>query len=185
MNAYAETAAWALPFTDGSADRNAAMHIAVERADTPSQPTTRALFAYHAERQAAGGIIRRADIPNRALIRAMPGLYIIAPAGPPENPVADWRFRLAGTELVARLGHDPTGVRISRILSPAQTRHQAGIYAEIAAGRLATVTRGRLKGLGRDFIHLEMAQVPMLAADGTTGCVLGVMAFLDEAPCGA
>lgn len=158
--------------------RKARMHIEVQHFHEPTRPETHTLFTYHARCAAEGSVIRRTDIPNPGIAAIMPGIYMLAPAGPPEDPNADWRFRLVGTRICTRLQIDPTNVCISELLDEAQFRHHAQAYTEIARGDRLTVTRGHIRGLGRDYLRLEMAHVPMLAADGITRCVLGVMAFL-------
>lgn len=158
----------------------APVRVAVEHLDAPQHPDACRFHRYYLDLAAQGRLPARADFPVRALAPLMPGLFIIAPAGPAHAPDSDWRFRLIGTAITERLGLDATGMAISQLLSPDQLAHHAGVYTDVAHGRRLSITRGCFEGLDREYVQVEIVHVPMAAPDGVSRWVLGLMAFTDS-----
>jgi hypothetical protein len=157
--------------TDGGHMRADVVHH-----QSASHPDGVFLLSYYEKKKEEHGMPRRRDLPCRELAPIMPNLFIMAPVTPQAD---DWAIRLAGQDIVGRLGLEPKGRAISEFLTAEQTVHHAQVYRDVAAGRRLSITTGRIKGLHRDHVSMEFVHVPLLGPDEQSLWILGGVFFGD------
>lgn len=157
-----------------SAKQRLRTHLTI--CDAAKSDGGRTLLGFYDTHRAKGTLPRRADMPSRALSGILPSLFMLEPT---DYQGTDWRFRLAGQEIVTRVGIDPTGLCISQAYELEDAERNAADYRDIAINGNPRVTRGHLAGINREYLDMEIAHVPMIGANGTTPWVLGGV-FLDK-----
>ncbi|MBX3496497.1 MAG: PAS domain-containing protein [Parvibaculum sp.] len=128
----------------------------------PEHPLSLALLDFWSRHKQGDRLLRRADLPCREMSALLPSIFVLEPLDPEG---ADWRLRLIGTQLTGWLGFDPTGKAISEIYRPECVADNAEVYREVTRDRIVHATQGRLCGINRDFLKLEILHLPM---EGTT-----------------
>jgi hypothetical protein len=134
-----------------------AAQIAVKAVETLTHPLARKFADLYFARAAAGRPLARADIPSRDMYPFMADLCLFEPV----DNGADWSLRLVGTGVCRRYGVDATGYRVSQLYSPDSAAEQIAGYRLTAQSRGFHVTRGRIKGSGKDFFDVEFCNAAL------------------------
>jgi hypothetical protein len=142
----------------------------------PTHPTTIALQAFWESRHDGRHLLNRADLPCREAAALLPHIFVLERADADGN---DWRLRLVGTELTGWLGFDPTGQTISSLYHPSCIDHNARVYRMVTMLRSPHVTQGRIGGVNRDFLKLEIVHLPMEGTSPGNMMLLGGIAIFD------
>ncbi|MAU59135.1 MAG: hypothetical protein CMI62_00220, partial [Parvibaculum sp.] len=79
-----------------------------------------------------------------------------------------------------KLDFDPTGLTISAFYHPGCVAHNAGVYRKVTADGCPHVTHGRLHGVNRDFLKLEILHLPMEDKGPEDLLLLGCISIFDE-----
>lgn len=152
------------------------LDIKVTPATEAHHPLARMMLAFFSGKQRTNALPSRTDLPHRDLLPVLPFIFMLEPTG---GDMTDWRFRLVGHGITARLGGDPTGLCISEIYKPAQVAPNAASYADVATSRAPHITTGSFHGIDREFLTFEIVHLPMLGNDERTIWVLGGLFFND------
>ena len=101
------------------------------------------------------------------------GVYIVEPVG--ED---DWRYRLVSSGIETRMGFVITGKLASELWDDAMLSELTAGYRHVARQARPQVLRGRMTGIGIDFVDYEGLLLPMLGRDGETRMVIsGLFTF--------
>jgi len=105
----------------------------------PNHPDhQRLLDFWHANRR-DGFVPNRGSFDPASFPRLLPRLAIIARDG--GAGAADYRYRLAGSEIVARAGRDPTGKSFRNLYTGDYLAKAVALYDSIAESRLPHLSR--------------------------------------------
>lgn len=149
----------------------------VETIPAATHPESLALIAFWEKHRVDGRLLRRADLPCREAAPLLPSVFVLQPT---DETGTDWRLRLVGTKLTRWLDFDPTGQTISGFYHPDHIAHNAGIYRMVTRERRLHVTQGRLGGVNRDFLELEIVHLPMEGASEDEMLLLGYISILEQ-----
>ena len=141
----------------------------VEVLAEPSSAQISELAAYWHAKRGNRFAPRRADIDPAEIREHMPRLFMIDVL-----PGGDYRYRLVGTELVARTGRDPTGMLLSQLQAerPDVRDVRKQRYDEVVASRRPIYTRGEVYWLGEDeYRCFECGHFP-LSDDGKNANII-------------
>ena len=90
---------------------------------------------------------------------------------------ADFRFRLAGTEVVRAVGFEFTGVRLMDHLDLAEVQDLLDSYRECVRTRSPVLYAGSLARFEKQFVTYERLTLPLLDKEGAVTTILGVVDF--------
>nr|WP_246484602.1 PAS domain-containing protein [Marivibrio halodurans] len=90
---------------------------------------------------------------------------------------ADFRFRLAGTEVVRAVGREFTGLRLSENLHLPEVPDLVASYRECLRARAPVVYRGTLARFGKKFVTYERLTLPLADEAGDITTILGALDF--------
>jgi hypothetical protein len=124
-----------------------------------------------------GRLLSRSDLPCREAAPFLPSVFVLEPM---DGEGHDWRLRVVGTTLTRWLDFDPTGMTIREIYHPATVDKDAAIYRMVTRERRSHITQGRLCGVGRDFLSLEIVHLPMEGASPDEILLLGCISIFAE-----
>lgn len=136
-------------------------------------PKAGALLAYCEGKRAGGDLLPRNSVEPRDILPLLPYLFIAEPLD------GDWRYRLYGTGLQARLHLELTWKRLGEIFEPKTAGDMQRLYEDVARSGTSAAVRGWYRGAGFEDVRIEAVQIPMLARDGRTRHILGGLFFLD------
>ncbi|NWH08860.1 MAG: PAS domain-containing protein [Alphaproteobacteria bacterium] len=137
---------------------------------TLSHPLAVGLLNHWQEALSQGRLLRREDIPCRALARQLPFLLLYQPL---ENG-ADWLYRVAGTALRARFGVDLTGRRLSDVVIPEQVRDRSAIWNGLLRERRFHLRKGRVDSAEHEHIEIEIVHLPIEGSRGEGWILVGL-----------
>ncbi len=89
----------------------------------------------------------------------------------------DFRFRLAGTEVVHAVGFEFTGVRLSEKRDELDVPELIDSYRTCVASRRPLVYSGTLARFDKQFVAYERVTLPLADSDGTVSRLLGALDF--------
>ena len=137
-----------------------------------------ALYRYWRSKCAPGALPSRADIDPAALRELLPRIGLIDVLREPDGPA--FRFRLAGTELVQRGGHDPTGRRFDELYRGEYLETVQETYRHVAEMGEPLLTH-RIYPLvpKREFLRYERLLLP-LARDGAYVDMVMLLVVVDR-----
>jgi hypothetical protein len=116
----------------------------------------------------------RADIdPTEMRPDLLPYLFIVELVGAPPC----WRFRLAGTRLVNRLGLDPTGRFVGDVLGPVYGRYVVALDDEVRDRRLPLYTESEFRVDGEEPSLTKRMLVPLTAGGSDVAMILGAQTY--------
>ena len=143
----------------------------------PLHAQSRELMAFWERHRKDGRLLNRSALPCRETTSLLPSIFVLE-----RMDVAgeDWRLRLVGTHLTRWLDFDPTGLTISAFYHPGCVAHNAGVYRKVTADGCPHVTHGRLHGVNRDFLKLEILHLPMEDKGPEDLLLLGCISIFDE-----
>lgn len=153
------------------------MEALVEAIPAATHPESLALIAFWEKHRVNGRVLRRADLPCREAAPLLPNVFVLQPT---DETAADWRLRLVGTKLTRWLDFDPTGLTISGFYHPDHVAHNADVYRMVTRDRRPHVTQGRLGGVNRDFLKLEIVHLPMEGASEDEMLLLGCISVFEQ-----
>lgn len=142
--------------------------------ETASHPQSLDLIAFWELHRVNGRLLSRAALPCREAAPLLPSIFVLEPT---DETGTDWRLRLVGTRLTHWLDFDPTGLTISQCYHPDYVDHNAGVYRKVTGERRIHVTQGRLCGVNRDFLDLEIVHLPMEGASKDEILLLGCISI--------
>lgn len=145
--------------------------------DAPQHAQSIKLFEFWKSRCVDGRLLRRTDLPCREAASFLPSLFVLEPLNPDGE---DWRLRVVGTTLTRWLDFDPTGMTIGELYHPDHVAHDAEIYRTVTRERRPHITQGRLCGVNRDFLELEIVHLPMEGASQQEILLLGCISIFEE-----
>ncbi len=118
------------------------------------------LWAYWRSKAPAGGIPARADLDPLDIPALLPRLALIDVEC--EEGRSQFRYRLAGTEIVARAGRDPTGKSFVELYEGAYLEQALATYREVVETRQPHLSRRRFPvESGRDFLSYDRLILPL------------------------
>ncbi|ABS64199.1 protein of unknown function DUF1457 [Parvibaculum lavamentivorans DS-1] len=155
---------------------NPAIRIETNVAPIPaaSHPLSLALIDFWERHRKDGRLLSRAELPCREAAPLLPNVFVLEPT---DASARDWRLRLVGTTLTRWLDFDPTGMTISEFYHPDHVDHNAGVYRKVTTQQEPHITRGRLCGVKRDFLELEIVHLPMEGASKDEILLLGCVSI--------
>ncbi len=145
--------------------------------ETPQHPQSQALLDFWRHHRQGDRLLSRADLPCRAMSALLPSVFVLEPLDPEG---ADWRLRLIGTQLTGWLGFDPTGMAISDLYQPDCVAENAEVYRQVTRERIVHATQGRLCGINRDFLSLEILHLPIEGATPQDMLLLGSISIFPD-----
>jgi len=147
---------------------------AAEIVANPDLEATKALLAYWQAKCPAGGLPGRDDIDASEIPRLLPHLVIAEPI----DGGADWIYRLVGTAVVNRSGHDTTGKRVRELFAPEVADAYIADYRRGVRNRAPWFARGYFALPDKEHVRFESVGLPILARDGVgVWLLLGVFYF--------
>ena len=148
-------------------------HVRLEAAQiAEDHPQARELRAYWESKQSCNGVVTRQAIQPKEILPLLPHLLIAEPWID-----GDWRYRLGGTALVARMGVELTGKTVKQIFEPDSAEAICRLYGLTALGERAVSLKGRFLGLGIEHVWGEGMHLPIRGRDGRTHIFGGVFFF--------
>lgn len=139
--------------------------MSLHRLDDPSQmiePRLRALYDYWRAKLRGRRMPARPDIDPIEIPRLLSNLVLVSVSGAPPN----FRFRLVGTEIVARYGMELTGRDLGDIDLGAEIDSVRSQYEETARDAAPTYCRHSFETKGGKYHSYERLLLP-LSGDGT------------------
>lgn len=143
----------------------------------PLHPQSLDLIAFWEKHRVDGRLLSRAQLPCRETVSLLPSIFVLERM---DEDGEDWRLRIVGTHLTRWLGFDPTGLTISALYHPSCVGHNAQVYRDVTAERRLHVTHGRLNGVNRDFLRLEIVHLPMEGAGPDDLLLLGCISIFED-----
>jgi len=136
----------------------------MEAVDAVDHPDLRVMLDYWRVRRRGERLPGRRDIDPLDFPRQLPRVALIDVISEPQGP--HFRYRLAGTEIAARAGRDPTGKRFDQLYSGGYLDQALATYRAILQSRAPHFSH-RTYPLVEGREHLEYARLILpLAADG-------------------
>lgn len=130
----------------------------------------RQFLAYWRAKCPPGGLPRRADIDPTEIPRLLAAILLIDVDG------GDFRFRLAGQDLVLRYGN-LRGRSLGELMAGGELADTLAEHRHCGAARLPVYSENTIRSAGAgDWFLYERLLAP-LAADGAVGVLAGVMTF--------
>lgn len=86
------------------------------------------LYEYWLKRRPLDGVPRRQDIDPTDFPKLLPRVAVIGAEAPGDSSRVQYRYRLAGTEIVSRSGRDPTGKTFEELYSGDYLRRATALY---------------------------------------------------------
>ena len=167
----------ARPRSGATPDRVTRIETNVVPAGAASHPQSRLLIDFWERHRKDGRLLSRSELPCREAASLLPSIFMLEPT----NAAADdWRLRVVGTTLTRWLDFDPTGMSISEFYHPDHIAHNAGIYRMVTSEKQPHVTQGRLCGVNRDFLRLEIVHLPMEGKTPDEILLLGCISIFGE-----
>lgn len=157
--------------------QTARIEALVEAIPAATHPESLALIAFWEKHHINGRVLRRADLPCREAAPLLPNVFVLQPT---DETATDWRLRLVGTKLTRWLDFDPTGLTISGFYHPDHVAENAEVYRMVTRDRRPHVTQGRLGGVNRDFLKLEIVHLPMEGASVDEMLLLGCISVFEQ-----
>lgn len=151
------------------------MSPAVSPFDDPRLDT---IFHYWLDRRGARGMPERADIhPGdfRQLVRLLNLVDVLY------RPLR-FRHRLVGSESIEWLGRDPTGRILDETLYGPATDEILGSLTTIVQEARPYRRSARMDWSGKDWLHMEAAELPLAGEDGTVRMILRGAVFTRGTP---
>ncbi|MEQ8603554.1 MAG: PAS domain-containing protein [Marivibrio sp.] len=132
--------------------------------DDVEHPELQAMLSYWRARRRDGRLPGRRDIDPLDFPQQLPRVALVEVLEEPQGP--NFRYRLAGTEIAARAGRDPTGKRFDQLYVGAYLDQALATYRAIVEGRRPHFSH-RTYPLVEGREHLEYSRLILpLAADG-------------------
>lgn len=167
----------ARPASGATEDRVARIETNVVPIDKPAHPQSVKLIEFWQRHRKDGRLLNRSDLPCREAASFLASLFVLEQA---DANGENWRLRVVGTTLTRWLDFDPTGMTIREIYHPGHVRHDAEVYRMIAREKQPHITRGRLCGVDRDFLELEIVHLPIEGARADEILLLGCISIFGE-----
>ena len=139
--------------------------------EAPAHPRNRELLSYWERRRTPGGPILRARFEPLDVPRLLPGIFMAEPIG------GDYRFRLAGTDVEARLRRRVSGATLMEIYGPEFGPRSIELYDRVSRSIEPVVTRGHYCGDCFDHVEFEVLHLPIRFDSGALGVLGGQFAF--------
>jgi hypothetical protein len=143
----------------------------------PLHPQSRAVIGFWQKHCVDGRLLSRANLPCRETVSLLPSIFVLERM---DEAGEDWRIRLVGTHLTRQLDFDPTGFTISAFFHPDSLAHNASVYRAVTEERRMHITHGRLHGVNRDFLRLEIVHLPMEGTAPDDLLLLGCISIFDN-----
>jgi hypothetical protein len=145
---------------------------AVERIDQLRHRTLKALFAYWDERRGRRGFPARRELDPVDIPRLLPHLVLLDVSARPLDLV----FRLAGTEVVSRLGFGVTGRRVLDLpVEGADLLFQE--MAEVALTGRPRAAQGAYCSHAEDFKSVDRLFLPLGRESARVDMLIGALVF--------
>ncbi len=136
-------------------------------------PRLHEFVRYWREKRHGDRLPSRADIDPLELKPFLGDVFMLDVVGEPKR----FRYRLVGTNIVARVGRDSTGQFQEDVYGPEQAAENNAHYRLVCDSRKPTRNFGVIQWVGREFLNYEIANLP-LADDGeTVNIILGCMSI--------
>jgi len=143
----------------------------------PLHPQSRDVIDFWQKHRVNGRLLSRSKLPCRETVSLLPSIFVLERM---DEAGEDWRIRLVGTHLTRWLDFDPTGLTISAFFHPNSLAHNASVYRSVTEERRIHITHGRLHGVNRDFLRLEIVHLPMEGAGPDEMLLLGCISIFDN-----
>ena len=167
----------ARPRSGTNPDQVARIETNVVPTGAMSHPQSRLLVDFWKRHRRDGRLLSRSALPCREAAPFLPSIFMLEPTSAAGD---DWRLRVVGTTLTRWLDFDPTGMTISEFYHPDHIAHNAGIYRMVTREKRLHVTQGRLSGVNRDFLRLEIVHLPIEGASPEDILLLGCISIFGE-----
>ncbi len=142
--------------------------------DKLSDPALRDLLAYWESKRAGREMPAREDIAPTAFPRLMPRMFMIRVG---EGP--SFTYSLAGNANVEAHGGNFTGMDVRDLdgKSPGYGAFMQRFYTSILTRRRPCAAEGSLGFVDRGFCRFTALYLPLAAADGTVGHIMGAAVY--------
>ena len=143
-------------------------------------PQLNALVSYWETKHVGERLPRRADIDPVEIKMHLPRLFMIDVLDGGPDGVSEYRYRLIGTDLVARYGRDSTGKTFAQVHGGDD--RQLAATRQVVAGAVAARRPVRIAGQmfwrpDRAFRPIEGVFLPLSSDGETVDVVMGEIAF--------
>ena len=142
------------------------LEMTVSEMEAPTHERAKELFAYWSECVRAGDFVMGRDVPARAITRLTKHLNVMEPVGD------DFRFRLVGSELNHRIGHDITGMLVSEVYPEVVVKGFLASLHKVVETGVPVFQAVRVTGHLGDVRRPEVVMVPMKSPDRTQTWIL-------------
>ncbi|WP_119166918.1 PAS domain-containing protein [Algihabitans albus] len=142
-------------------------------------PEQTAFLDYWFSRSSAGRLPARRDLDPLDFPSLLPRIALIDVVS--ENGRLSFRYRLAGTEIVARARRDPTGKRFDELYSGDYLTQAQALYEQIVASGLPHLSE-RIYPVedGREALHYYRLILPLASDGATVDMVALLIAVIDQ-----
>lgn len=134
-------------------------------------PANRELLAYWERNRDPGRPLARSRFEPLAIPRILPGIFIAEPVD------GQFRFRLAGSEVEARMRRHVTGKLVTELYSESYGGRVVELYRRVSEGVEPVVMRGHYKSEFLEHIEFEVLHLPLEFTSGACGVLGGQFAF--------
>ncbi|MBT6985106.1 MAG: PAS domain-containing protein, partial [Rhodospirillaceae bacterium] len=153
-----------MPYSDGKYLGTGLPYLELVPMEAPEMPLACALAAYYEEKMSAAQGLpfwRDFKLPELARSGLAKHVFVLEPV----EGNTDWRYRLLGTEIVARFSIDRTGETLRDFNDPEHVEHLIQISNEIAASGRPRYFR--LKPHNMDLQHLQIETMSLPIRNNT------------------
>jgi hypothetical protein len=146
--------------------------LEVDRIDQLRHRTLRGLYAYWDERRGARAFPARCELDPVDIPRLLPHIVLLDVRGRPSDLV----FRLAGTEVVSRLGFGVTGRRLLDLPVAGVDRLQRELAEVAISGRPQFVTAG-YRSQAEEYKSIDQLVLPLGRDGAKVDMLIGAVVF--------
>lgn len=165
--------------TDARLDNVLAWPVELFHLDDPArvdEPTLQTVLDYWRARRVGDRLPRRADINPIDLRSCIGGLFLIDVL----PSVAEFRFRLLGTDFPVHLGRDSTGRKLGECFTGKAQRAGEWLrerYRTAVLQRVPVLTRAPLVQVDKAHVQVRAIHLPLAGADGRVNMLFGAAVF--------
>lgn len=141
--------------------------------DLSDNPEFAALRAYWDGKRGGRAMPARSDIDPIEMQRFLGNLFIVEAL----TDMADFRYRMVGSNLVPYYGQDTTGWTVTQVFRKVDPRFVELVfsgYRRVLSEAVALRVRGRFIWGEKNFVHYDSIHLPLLNKQGVPGLILGM-----------
>ena len=136
------------------------------------------LYRYWSDKRRGRAMPSRSDIDLLELPGLLPKLMLLDALGGTDGP--RFRYSMLGSDLVARLGRDPTGRFVDEALEGAHRQFMLGLYAEAWQSKGPAMAESQYLSENQVAFSCRRLVMPLSNDGQTVSHLLGLQVFLPE-----